>query len=211
MAVAPPVRQPDLTERLWKLAGEAAYICILAILWLVCSLPIITIGAATVGVYATLLSHIVDGNREYARPFFAAFAANFKSATMVWALQLVGIGLFALNAWFYLARPAPSIMNIALGAAQLLLLAAVLTWCAYSAALISRNALSPGQTIRDSLRNLVANPGWSALIAIITIGVPAALIATRIWAFLPFFPATVMMANAHLLARISEIRRPGNQ
>ena len=70
-----------------------AYGCYLNALWLVCSLPIFTIGASTTALYYACLK-IIRGEESYpARMFFRAFRENFRQATRIW-LILLGVGLF---------------------------------------------------------------------------------------------------------------------
>ena len=50
----------------------------LNILWIVCSLPIITMGAATTALYYTVFQYQTNGEDAVFRPFFRGFAKNFK-------------------------------------------------------------------------------------------------------------------------------------
>ncbi len=59
----------------------------LNLLWLVCSLPILTIGASTVAAHAVCLK-MVDGEEGYiTRDFFKAFEANLLQATVLWLIN----------------------------------------------------------------------------------------------------------------------------
>ena len=67
--------------------------CMLNVLWFVCSLPIVTMGAATTALYYACLK-MVRGEESYAaRMFFHSFRQNFRQATQIW-LILLGCGLF---------------------------------------------------------------------------------------------------------------------
>ena len=62
--------------------------CWLNILWFVCSIPIITIGASTTALYACTLK-IADGiDGEITKRFFSSFRQNFAQATRVWLILL---------------------------------------------------------------------------------------------------------------------------
>lgn len=69
-------------------------------LYLVCCLPIFTIGAATTAMHAVIYQYILDKDDEVLRPFFKAFKLNFKQATALWLPTLVLIVLLALDAYF---------------------------------------------------------------------------------------------------------------
>jgi uncharacterized membrane protein YesL len=66
--------------------------CYLNLLWFVCSIPIVTLGAATTALYAVTLEIARDEEGDITKQFFAAFRANFKQATQLW-LILLAIGI----------------------------------------------------------------------------------------------------------------------
>ena len=67
-------------------------IVILHFLWLLTSLPILTIGASTTALYYTTMKCIRNGQGGVVKMFFKSFKDNFKQAT--------GIGILALAAGF---------------------------------------------------------------------------------------------------------------
>ena len=76
-----------------QLLMKLFYACYLNLLWLLCSLPVFTIGASTTALYYASLK-VVRGEESYVgRLFFRAFRENFRQATVLW-LILLGIGLF---------------------------------------------------------------------------------------------------------------------
>ena len=76
-----------------QLLMKLCYACYLNLLWLLCSLPVFTIGASTTALYYASLK-VVRGEASYVgRLFFRAFRENFRQATVLW-LILLGIGLF---------------------------------------------------------------------------------------------------------------------
>ncbi len=67
--------------------------CMLNVLWFVCSLPIVTMGAATTALYYACLKLVRDEDSHVAAQFFRSFRQNFRQATQIW-LILLGCGLF---------------------------------------------------------------------------------------------------------------------
>ena len=67
--------------------------CYLNLLWFVCSLPIVTIGASTTALYYASLKLVREEDSSLTRQFFRSFRENFKQATVLW-LILLGLGLF---------------------------------------------------------------------------------------------------------------------
>ncbi len=72
--------------------SRALDLMILNILWVVCSLPIITFGAATTAVYYVTF-RLNEGKDEHIiRSFFKSFASNFRQSTIIW-LILLAVGV----------------------------------------------------------------------------------------------------------------------
>lgn len=65
---------------------------ILNLLWIVCSIPIITIGASTTALYAVMLKIVKNEEGYIARGFLKAFKENFKESTILW-LIVAAVGL----------------------------------------------------------------------------------------------------------------------
>lgn len=72
---------------------------LLSILWLLFSIPIITVGASTAALFHTANQVIRKEEGYLWREFWHSFKSNFKQATMVWILQIVIGGFFTL--YFY--------------------------------------------------------------------------------------------------------------
>lgn len=80
-------------SRFSQLLLKLCYSCFLNFLWLLCSIPIFTIGASTTALYYVSLKIVRDEENHIAKAFFKSFRQNFKQATVLW-LILLGIGLF---------------------------------------------------------------------------------------------------------------------
>lgn len=66
--------------------------CYLNLLWILCSLPVFTIGASTTALYYVTLKMVQDDESNITAMFFRAFRENFRQATTLWLIML-GIGL----------------------------------------------------------------------------------------------------------------------
>jgi len=74
---------------------KLSYGCCLNILWLVCSLPIFTIGASTTALYYTSFKIAKTEGSYITAMFFRSFKQNFKQATVIWLIMLAtGIVIF---------------------------------------------------------------------------------------------------------------------
>ena len=73
--------------------------CWLNLLWMLCSIPIFTMGAATTALYAVTLKIADDEDGEITKRFFSAFKSNFAQATRIWLILLAIGALLAGDAW----------------------------------------------------------------------------------------------------------------
>lgn len=60
----------------------------LNVLWLICCIPIITIGASTTALYTIMLKMVKNEEGYIFRSFFKAFKENFKQSTIIWIILL---------------------------------------------------------------------------------------------------------------------------
>ena len=75
---------------------KLAYGCCLNVLWLICCLPIVTIGASTTALYYTSFKIAKDEGSYITTMFFRSFKQNFKQATIIWLIMLVaGVAIVA--------------------------------------------------------------------------------------------------------------------
>ena len=72
----------------WRFIGKFWDVLILNVLWLVCSIPIVTIGASTTAMYYVTLKLARDEDGYTIRSFFKSFKENFRQATVIWLIFL---------------------------------------------------------------------------------------------------------------------------
>lgn len=77
------------TSRIWEIIGNVVDYFILNCLWLTCSIPVLTIGAATTALNYASLKFLVYGDDSVVKNFFSAFKANFRQATIQWLIIVV--------------------------------------------------------------------------------------------------------------------------
>lgn len=79
----------SLENPVWKFIGNLADFFILSCLWYLCSLPVVTAGAAASAVYYVTLKMSRDQEGELVRSFFKSFRQNLKPGC------LLGVGYLA--------------------------------------------------------------------------------------------------------------------
>lgn len=82
-----------------QLLLKLAYSCCLNVLWFICCLPIVTIGASTTALYFTSFKIAKNEGSFITSMFFRSFKRNFKQATVLW-LVMLATGIFlGLDGW----------------------------------------------------------------------------------------------------------------
>lgn len=79
----------------FQMLGKLVDCVWVSILWVICCIPVFTIGASTTALYYTVHKSI-RGDRGYTtRTFFGAFRDNFKAATLpylIWLAVMIILG-----------------------------------------------------------------------------------------------------------------------
>lgn len=81
--------------------NKAVDLIVLNIIWLICCLPVVTIGAANAAKYYVCIISIRQGDGYVLKRFFSAFKENFKNATIVWLVQLLFILVSVIDYLFW--------------------------------------------------------------------------------------------------------------
>lgn len=89
--------KPPKASNVYSGFGNVVDIIYIGILWLLCCLPIVTIGASSTAMYYALVKCVRHGRGHVSREFFGAFRRNFKAATLAWLVFLFLILLWLGN------------------------------------------------------------------------------------------------------------------
>ena len=91
----------DMDNPVWRFMGKVTDMFFLTCLWLLFSLPVVTIGASTCAL--CYCSMTLASNKEgYIREdFVRAFKENFKSATIAW-IGMLALGIFFGTVFFWI-------------------------------------------------------------------------------------------------------------
>lgn len=116
----------------------------LSLLWLVFSLPIVTIGASFSALYATYYRTMVEGKGQMMLTFLQTFRQSFKQATLIWVCSV----LVTFSIRFYLLK-LNAFFSVVYWPVMLAVLFLGLSVCLYALAQVSRF----DQTIQKSLSN----------------------------------------------------------
>ena len=106
----------------------------LSVLWLVFSLPVVTIGASSAALYAAVHACLRRNEAGIWKHFRNAFRENFKRSTLAWLVELLVLAVLALDAAVFRSIKVSGGAMGNLYWAALFLEALGLTWTAYVAA-----------------------------------------------------------------------------
>lgn len=202
---------PD--NKIMQFITKLVHACYLNVLWLICSLPVVTVGASTSALFAVSLKMVRDEEGDVTRAYFRAFKRNFRQATKVWIPLLLAGVLIVLDAYVLKRLSADSVGWTLLTALLYVAAAAYLIVLMYVFALIVTFENTVVRTILNALiigmKYLIASAlmgGIYFLLAFVTINFfnPLGLFALGIGAFLCSYPLRRIMDVYVARARHSE-------
>ncbi len=174
-------------------------ICV-SLLWLVFSLPIVTMGASSAALYATVYKYLRRGEGHLWQTFWGAFRDNLKRSTLVWLVALGVLALLTVDALVFrtLKLSGNPFGNVYWGV--LVLVCVALVWNAFLSAYAARFAGSARDVLRFGFLLMAAHPvrGLEVLVPILG-GAALALIQP---AFLAVVPAVVCWLNSVVLEKV---------
>lgn len=88
----------SMDNKFFTVMNRVGDLIILNVVFLVCSIPLITIGASTTALYYVTLKMTRNEESYLARSFLKSFKENFKQSTLIWLILLAA--MFLLRADF---------------------------------------------------------------------------------------------------------------
>ena len=157
----------------------------IGLLWFLCSLPVLTAGAATTALYEVLLKMQKDEEGTVGTAFFRGFRSNLKCSLPVWIPILLAEAVFGVNLFYYaiLGGREFLVQSVAFG----ILLVLSLTVYGYAFPVMAKFENTTQGTFRMVFLLAVRNPGWTIVITVIQV-----LTVLICWGFL-YFPAMFIM------------------
>ena len=93
----------NMNSGFFKFINRLLDVLFLNFLWIICSLPIVTIGAATCAAFSISLKMVDDEEGYIGKAFFKEFKKNFKQGTLMWMITAPCIYILYLL-WHVSAR-----------------------------------------------------------------------------------------------------------
>lgn len=127
----------------------------LSLLWIVFSLPIVTIGASTSALYYISTRRISKKEGYLFKDFWTSFKSNFKQATKVWLLIMLIGAVVLINIYVILFEPdllnMPPLMLLIMLPLQLLLLLELVFFMLYVFPIIARFEIKGKMLLKTTL------------------------------------------------------------
>ena len=178
----------------------------LNVLWVTCSIPIVTIGASTTALYTVMLKLVRNEEGYIFRSFFRAFKENFKQSTLIWLI----IAAFSVVWWvdFRIAGMMGAGVGEVLRIIFLIVAFLLLSVTIYVFPLTARYENKISATLKNALILTIAKLPYTLLmVAVVVVAVLASLwntmmlmIALPLW-FL-FMVSLIAWINSYLLRRV---------
>ncbi len=184
----------------WNFIGKLVDMLLLTVLWAVCSIPVVTLGASTTALYYVMLKLAEDKEGAIFQSFFRAFKENFKQATVCWLIMLF-FGL-VLGGDFYIC-----IKRMDSSAAKTLLIVFFVLAFVYGMIftylfpVLARCEADTKKIFLLSFMMAAKQFGWTLLMLVITAGVIALAVFVQ-WLFLLISAGLTAYLHALILKHI---------
>lgn len=187
-------------SKIMQFLGKITDCIMLNIAWLICCIPIVTIGASTTAFYYTV-TKVVRNERGYLWPeFWRSFKSNFKQSTIMWLIMLAILVLAYFDIFYaYILTSAGTLPKI-LFWFIVVLFVLVGMWMSYFFPYIARFENTTGQILRNSAIIMIRNILWS--IQNLIIFVATVVLVLMIPILLVILPVGCMVLTSMSLERV---------
>lgn len=136
----------------------------LNLMWLICSIPIVTMGAATTAAYTITLKMINDEEGYIAGPFWEEFKRNLKKGSILGMVFLVALYAIYLDFQFFHAIKEHNVLFLVVGVITIFL---TFMHMIYAFPLLARYENSVINTMRNSYAIAAKYLGRTAFLAVL--------------------------------------------
>lgn len=189
----------DLSHPVWQAIGKAGSIMLLSVLWIVCSLPVITIGAASIALNRKVLDVLNASDNNLVKGYFSSFAAVFRRVTLLW-VGCIAIGTLFIVEMLFFGQLEGNVNTLAKAAVLVL----GIVWVAFVKSMFLIGAVEniSGRKLlsRSAANTLRVLPIFTLLAALETSGTIFACYEA-VW-LLPFLPGICAFLDCKLFRKL---------
>ena len=180
----------------------------LGFLWILCSIPIVTIGASTSALYYAMVKCIKKGNGYIAREFFHSFRLNLLSGCFIWILVVAATFAMHLNIGI-LMKETDGYVGLFFICVYALTSIWILAFACYVFPALARFDMSSGWLIKLAMYMTVRYFGTTLALLLVL-----ACTGAIIWRFpilVIFAPGPVIFLMSEFLERVLKKHEPDRQ
>lgn len=161
----------DMNNPFWSFIGKLIDVFVLHILWLVCSLPLVTFGASTAALYYALMKDCADEETHYVKAFFHSFKQNLKQGVVIGLIFLLSGGLLAFAFSYYTqAQSAGTVFSFA-KAITITLIVLYIVMLEWVFPFLARFDNTTKRILETSFFLSIKHIGWTLVMAVIFVAV----------------------------------------
>lgn len=191
----------SIDSPLFNMINKVLYLMWLSILWFICCIPIVTIGASTTALYYVTLKLARNEEGYLTSSFFQAFRQNFKQGTIIW-LIIMAVGAFlGFGVILYFRLNQTGVIN--------LLFMTLFFSVALAFALVNLYVYAVLAKFENSIRRILINSlimalsHWPSSIAMLMLSFAYLALGFKVFPPLLFFtPAALCYIHSRFLVKI---------
>ena len=157
----------SMNNPVWNFLGKLADVFCLTLFWILCSIPIVTIGASTTAMYYCCLKLTRDEEGYVYRQYFKAFKDNLFQGSIIGVLMMVFGGIIGFNLWFYMT--VESSFSRPMFVVMLMFLWAYMMLIHYVFAVQAQFENTIKNTIVFALALAIRKLGWTVIMLCVTV------------------------------------------
>lgn len=203
----------NLESKFVQFLATVFNLVILNLLWILTSLPIITVGASTTAMYSVAFKYADDTDDAVIKPFFKAFVSNFKQSTLIW-IPIFLLSLLLIIDGYYLLSNADAAATKYLWIPFLVVLAVLMVVTAHVFPQIARYNVNTRTALHNTLLmtflhlfQTIGVVGLNAMPWILMIMLPELYAYTGIF-WVMFGASAIAYFNARLLLKMYKKHEP---
>ncbi|NLK78595.1 MAG: YesL family protein [Clostridiales bacterium] len=190
----------DVDGGIMKTLGKITDIICLSVFFVICSLPIFTMGTAATALYYTV-NKVIRNERGYIfREYVSAFKSNFKQTTPIWLLVIVISLVLGFDGYVMRQMGQNGSKLGAFGVVFIIMGLFLLAWALYLFAYMARFENTRKQSMKNALLIALVNLPWTAVIIILALACMSLLYVLPI--SLIFVPGVFTLLESFILEKI---------
>lgn len=188
-------------SRLMLFLSRLFDVLIISIFFLICCVPVITIGPAFCALYASARRIVVRREGYVTKEYFHSFRINLVQGVLAWLVLLAVMTLMGINV-FYAATAWKNVFGIAASAVYFAVISAALIVSGYLFPILSRFECKGKRLLASAVTMAVTHPGTSVMLLFLQIAFYVLLVMS--YAAFPLLLFVLPVGFAVLQQRILE-------